>query len=64
MTINIRLWYNISFSCLTLAARLVLAIKRKNSHSNVISVLKLDENGVFHLILDLLCQKVKFQDGR
>ena len=36
-------------------------MKRKNDHSNTLSVHKLVENEVFHLIPDLLCQTKKIK---
>ena len=40
-----------------------MTLKRKNNHSNEISVFKLGENKVLHKILGLLCQKIKIQYG-
>ena len=43
---------------------LQITLKRKNNHSNVISVPKLVKNEVLHQILRLLFKKLKIQDGR
>ena len=43
---------------------LQMTLKRKNKHSNVISVPKLVKNEVLHQILRLLFKKLKIQDGR
>ena len=41
-----------------------MTLKRKNNHSNVISVPKLVKNEVLHQILRLIFEKLKIQDGR
>ena len=38
-----------------------MTLKRKNNHSNEISVFKLGENEVLHKILGLFCRKFTFQ---
>ena len=43
---------------------LYMTLNRKNNHANGISVLKFVKNEVLHKILEIFCQKLKFQDGR